>query len=110
MNRRERFAVGTGALLAAAPAYAATARPPDGKRERLISAADFGAVGDGQADDTAALQAALEALFSGAAKGDGSSVLLIPPGAYRITRTLAIKLTKQGKRQPTRQTVIRSEE
>lgn len=109
MNRRELFAVGTGALLAAAPAYAATAMPPDGKKERLISAADFGAVGDGQADDTAALQAALETLFSGAAKGDGGSVLLIPPGAYRITRTLAIRLTKQGKRQPTRQTVIRGQ-
>ena len=43
-----------------------------------------GAAGDGVADDTAALQAALDTVR------DGSTVYL-PPGTYRITRTLAIK-------------------
>ena len=47
----------------------------------------FGAVGDGQSDDTAALQHALEA---------GEGVLDLNKGTYRITRPLVIDLTKQG--------------
>lgn len=43
-----------------------------------------GAVGDGQADDTAAIQTALDALRDG-------SVLYFPPGVYRITAPLRIK-------------------
>ena len=48
---------------------------------------DFGAVGDGKADDTAALQKALDGLHDASAKGK-SSTLVIPPGTYRITNTL----------------------
>lgn len=40
----------------------------------------FGAVGDGVADDTAALQAAL----------DSNTICLVPPGRYRITTALLI--------------------
>ncbi len=47
----------------------------------------FGAVGDGDADDTSALQHALDA-------GDG--VLKLNKGTYRITRPLLMDLTKQG--------------
>ena len=47
----------------------------------------FGAVGDGLADDTAALQHTLEA-------GDG--VLRLNKGTYRITKPLVLDLTKQG--------------
>ncbi len=47
------------------------------------SVRDFGAVGDGAADDTAALQAALSALQPGDA-------LLIPQGRYRFTSTLTL--------------------
>ncbi len=48
---------------------------------------DFGATGDGQTDDTAAIQHALEA-------GDG--VLRFSKGTYRITRGLVLDLTQQG--------------
>ena len=49
----------------------------------------FGAVGDGKADDTAAIQAALDSL-----KPDGfdqPNTVYLPPGTYRITKTLTWK-------------------
>jgi hypothetical protein len=55
---------------------------------------DFGAVGDGKADDTAALQAALSSLLD----ANGSAVALyLPRGTYRITGTL--KLPRKGGRE-----------
>lgn len=53
-------------------------------RELHFSAKDFGAVGDGVTDDTAAVQAAIDASL--AAKG----VCYLPPGTYRITSSLAV--------------------
>ena len=53
----------------------ATARTVDSKLKDVVSVKDFGAVGDGVADDTAAINAALAA----------SSNLLFPPGAYAVT-------------------------
>jgi parallel beta-helix repeat protein len=50
----------------------------------VFNVRDFGAVGDGRADDTAALQRALDR-----AGTVGGSVLL-PPGNYRFTRTLGV--------------------
>lgn len=55
-----------------------------------INAVDYGAVGNGIADDTAALQAAIDAA------GNWSSVafaktLYIPSGVYKITSTLLIR-------------------
>lgn len=47
----------------------------------------YGAVGDGQTDDTDALQHALEA-------GDG--ILRLNKGSYRISKPLTLDLTKQG--------------
>lgn len=47
------------------------------------------AVGDGVADDTAALQAKLSAMR------DGSS-LFLPPGTYRLTRTLTLDGPRHG--------------
>ncbi len=47
----------------------------------------FGAVGDGVADDTDALQHALN---------DGDGVLRLNKGTYRITKPLVLDLTKQG--------------
>lgn len=53
------------------------------KLRETLSVKDFGAVGDGVADDTAAIQAALNA-------AKNSSALLFPAGVYRITSTLVI--------------------
>src|SRR6476661_7865493 len=54
--------------------------------------ADFGAAGDGRADDTAALQRALSSLVA-----SGSTALYLPAGRYRITRPLV--LPRMGARQ-----------
>ncbi len=51
-------------------------------------AAGAGAIGDGQHDDTDAIQRALDQI--GPAPGD-PKVVYFPPGKYRITRTLVLK-------------------
>ncbi|MGE0608032.1 MAG: right-handed parallel beta-helix repeat-containing protein [Pirellulales bacterium] len=53
----------------------------------MSHARNFGAQGDGETDDTDALQHALEA-------GDG--VLRLKKGTYRITRPIVLDTTKQG--------------
>ena len=50
---------------------------------------DFGALGDGIADDTQAIQHAID---------DGSGLLEFPRGEYRITRTLRVDLTKTSRK------------
>jgi hypothetical protein len=45
----------------------------------------FGAMGDGKADDTAAIQSALDSLKDGF---DQPNTVYFPPGVYRITKTL----------------------
>jgi hypothetical protein len=52
-----------------------------------INVKDFGAVGDGKADDTAAIQAALDK----AAETQRGGVAVLPAGEYRVTDTLKIK-------------------
>jgi RNA polymerase sigma factor (sigma-70 family) len=54
---------------------------------------DFGAAGDGKADDTDALQKALDALRPQESK---DKVLYIPPGTYRVTRTLMVLREKHA--------------
>ena len=48
---------------------------------------DFGAVGDGQADDTGAIQAAVNA---------GIGLVNLPRGTYRITRPIQVDLDRVG--------------
>jgi hypothetical protein len=52
------------------------------------SVRDFGAIGDGVADDTAAIKAAV----AGAKDG----LLIFPRGNYRITSTIEVQLTERG--------------
>jgi hypothetical protein len=61
-----------------------TTRTVAAKLADVISVKDFGAVGDGTTDDTAAIQAAINA-----ASG-GNSTVYIPDGVYRITSGLTI--------------------
>jgi hypothetical protein len=50
-----------------------------------VNVLDFGAVGDGVADDTAAIQAAIDAVIA-----SGGNTLYIPAGTYKTTDTLRI--------------------
>jgi len=59
---------------------------PDGNEPSAsLSVSDFGAIGDGQALDTAAIQEAVDALPPG-------GVLRFPPGTYRIEADRGIRL------------------
>jgi len=62
----------------------AVARTVQAKLRETVSAKDFGAVGDGVADDTAAIQAAIDAA---AAAGP---VLHVPAGTYRLTSPVEV--------------------
>ena len=67
----------------------ATTRTVQDKLRESVSVLDFGAVGDGVADDTAEIQAAIDAV--GAA---GGGVVYLPPGTYLVsgTGTIAIQI------------------
>lgn len=52
----------------------------------VLNVRDFGAVGDGVADDTAAIQAALDAATQAGQPGD----VFFPAGGYKITSTLRV--------------------
>jgi len=56
----------------------AVARTVDSKLKDVVSVKDFGAVGDGVADDTAAIQAAI----------DSGKAAYVPKGTYKISATL----------------------
>ena len=58
----------------------ATARTVDSKLKDVVSVKDFGAVGDGVANDTAAIQAAINAAVS----------VFVPPGTYIISSLLTL--------------------
>jgi len=61
----------------------AVARSAQDKMRDVVSVKDFGAVGDGVTDDTAAIQAAI----------DNGGALFFPAGEYRITNTLTVSQT-----------------
>jgi hypothetical protein len=60
------------------------------KLRESVSVKDFGAVGDGTTDDTAAIQAAINAIpISGGATSHGYQ-LYFPPGKYLLSDTLVV--------------------
>lgn len=71
----------------------AVGRTVHGKLQEFISVKDFGAVGDGVADDTAAIQAAINAV-----KSNNGGVVYVPAGTYKTSSTLVVDfpLTIQG--------------
>lgn len=76
-----------GALAFAGPAAAATPAgngPWVAKTEVAFNVLDYGAKGDGKADDTKKLQAAIDAAAA------GSGVLFFPPGTYLISAPLQL--------------------
>jgi len=94
VQRRNLLVLGGAALGAGLLASSRAQGDPLPEPSRMLSAADFGIRGDGKADDTAALQAALDAAFA----ADGT-LLRIPPGTYRVTRTLKVRFTRPLTRQ-----------
>lgn len=62
----------------------ATARTTQAKLRDVVSVKDFGAVGDGVTDDTAAIQTALNNVR------DTGNALSFPSGAYKVTSTLTL--------------------
>ena len=80
-------------LLAAAPPHVASAVPPgEGcavapKAPLVVNVKDKGAKGDGKTDDTASIQAAIDAVA-----GTGGTVL-VPDGVYLIDATAKPRLS-----------------
>ncbi len=69
---------------AAAPARPQIPSLPWTPRSDWVDVQGLGAKGDGAADDTAAIQAALS-------KATQGSTIYLPPGTYRVTGTLRLK-------------------
>jgi hypothetical protein len=70
-----------------APGQVSPASPASATRVVAGDVRNFGAVGDGQHDDTAAIQKAIES---------GLGRILLPPGTYRLTRSLVVDLNRVG--------------
>jgi hypothetical protein len=100
-----RFAVIFAVLLSLAapspaPAASAFTSRPDDPAAVTLAAPDFAVRGDGVADDSAAMQAAIDK----AASKPGGGLLFVPSGRYRLTRTLyvwrAVRLIGVGATRP----------
>jgi hypothetical protein len=74
--------IGLIALTFLLASFAAAASPPPAP-----TVCDFGAVGDGAADDTAAFRKAVDA---------GTGDVRLPRGRYRLTRTVVVDLDRVG--------------
>ncbi len=96
IDTKRRVLMGAGLTLAGLPAASAQERPQPPRQ--MLSAAAMGARGDGRADDTAALQSAIDTALG----PDGPGYLVIPPGTYRVTRTLRFATARGEKGDITR--------
>jgi hypothetical protein len=59
-------------------------------RQTVLNVRDYGAVGDGTTDDTAALTSALTAATALGGSVAKAATVLIPPGEYRITSNVSV--------------------
>lgn len=89
----DQLAASSGSsLLSHLPAGAgAVATTVQAKLRESVSAKDFGAVGDGVTDDTAAFKAAIDALVL-----VGGGNLLVPKGTYLLNGTAGLDTYKNG--------------
>jgi hypothetical protein len=84
MDTRIRLLLLSMLLAGAAPAASVITTRLDDPKAVYLSAAEFGAKGDGEADDSAALQAAIDKAENRTRQG----ILFVPSGRYRVTRTI----------------------
>jgi hypothetical protein len=73
-----------------APFTGSSVSDVEAKLSERVSVKDFGAVGDGSTDDTAAIQAGID--FLAASEFNGAAVLHVPSGIYRTSATLNLKV------------------
>ncbi|WP_116951858.1 glycosyl hydrolase family 28-related protein [Jiangella endophytica] len=78
---------GVGGLALGGTAHAETAPPSlvEADGSPVLTPQQFGAVGDGVADDTAAIQAAINA-----ARSQLNKIVVLPPGLYKVTSTIVV--------------------
>ena len=89
MKRNNSFALASGTFVLLLISFAGTASI--GKQIRTtnvyLTVRDFGAIGDGEADDTNAFQRAVDS-----GRGD----VYVPRGTYRLTKTIVVDLDRIG--------------
>lgn len=101
ITRRGMFTASTGLALFGASQSVGSSSVAAGDGERL-SARDFGAVGDGVADDTAALQK----IFAAALDGADARMIVIPPGRYKVSKTIEVVTSRKPNGNVTRRSGI----
>ncbi|MBZ5585809.1 MAG: SMP-30/gluconolactonase/LRE family protein [Acidobacteriia bacterium] len=84
MHTLIRYALLASLAVGLAPAASVMTTRLDDPQAVYLSAAEFGAKGDGEADDSAAIQAAIDKAGNRA----GTGILFVPSGRYRLTRTI----------------------
>ncbi len=84
------LALGFAAVLALT-AHTQQPQPAPNRKPPTGNVRDHGARGDGMSDDTAAIQSAVEGMVGG---------VYLPPGTYRITKTIEIDLHKIATTRP----------
>ena len=67
-------------------------RTVEGKLQEIVSVLDFGAVGDGVVDDTAAIQAAIDYLATIVVPFNRGVMLTFPVGEYLLTSTITVNV------------------
>lgn len=88
--------------VASSPAASVFTTRLDDPNAIYLTEQDFGARGDGVADDSAAIQLAVD---RAARDGSGGGILFVPSGRYRLTRTIyvwrAVRIIGYGSTRPT---------